>query len=116
MVVIAGVVVGFLAGVWITIVIGPHGHWQAVVRRWVCWVLESQARTWIPLGLINIAALVNVVAQQGWGSAFLAIPTVVSFSLGVMWLRRRLRVVVKRRRHEDEVGGRKNTEGREINR
>ncbi|MBB5626364.1 hypothetical protein BJ981_002063 [Sphaerisporangium krabiense] len=60
-----------------------------VLLRWASWVLESDVRTWIPLSAIVILALINVVIEQGWGSAFLAAPTAWVFHKGVQRLRTR---------------------------
>jgi hypothetical protein len=46
---------------------------------------------------MTLAAFVNVVEEQGWGSAFFAVPTMVTFYVGVEWLRKRWEVKVKSR-------------------
>ncbi|GLX02120.1 hypothetical protein Misp02_62060 [Microtetraspora sp. NBRC 16547] len=71
-----------------------------VLRRWACWVLASEARTWIPLGAVTIAAFHNVAVEQGWGSALLAAPTICLFYGGVQWLRKRWGVTVKDRNRD----------------
>ncbi|MEU5863475.1 hypothetical protein ABZ815_20060 [Nonomuraea sp. NPDC047529] len=66
--------------------------------RAACWILASDWRTWVLLGPLMAFAIVNVFLQQGWGSAFFTIPTVVAFYAGVEWLRSRWDVKVKARR------------------
>ncbi|MER6171341.1 hypothetical protein [Streptosporangium sp. NPDC001681] len=74
-----------------------------VLHQAVCWVLASQARTWGLIGFVTITALFDVVLQQGPGSAFFAVPTLVGFHSGVEWLRKRWNVTVESRsRSEDE--------------
>lgn len=73
--------------------------WSAIVMRCydaggllVCVarsVLKSEIRTWGLLVPIIVAALHDVVISQGWGSAFLAVPTVMGFHAGVSWVRKR---------------------------
>ncbi|MFI6182504.1 hypothetical protein ACIA8R_43745 [Nonomuraea sp. NPDC051191] len=75
------------------------------LHKTACWMLASDWRTWGLLGPVMAVALVNVLLQQGWGSAFYTIPAVVAFYAGVEWLRNRWGVSVKARRR-----GRKSTE------
>ncbi|MEV6033587.1 hypothetical protein AB0L65_20700 [Nonomuraea sp. NPDC052116] len=60
-----------------------------------CWVLSSEARTWLVIGLVTLTALMDVVAEQGWGSALLTAPTAWMFHQGARWLRKRLGLNLK---------------------
>ncbi|MFF4416666.1 hypothetical protein ACFYY8_29435 [Streptosporangium sp. NPDC001559] len=62
------------------------------------WVLASNWRTWGPLGSMMIFAAVNVYRSQGWGSVFYTLPTIISFNVGVEWLRHRWGIEVKPKR------------------
>ncbi len=62
--------------------------------RAMCWVLSSERRTWLFIGTVTIAALIDVVMRQGWGSAPLAAPAAWLFHSGAKWLRRRLGIMV----------------------
>ncbi|MGJ6960364.1 hypothetical protein ACSDR0_00525 [Streptosporangium sp. G11] len=73
-----------------------------VLRQAACWVLASQAWTWGLIGFLTVAALFDVVVQQGPGSAFFAVPTLVGFHAGVEWLRKRWNVEVRRQKKSAE--------------
>ncbi|MEV0313544.1 hypothetical protein [Nonomuraea fuscirosea] len=64
------------------------------IYRLTCWLLSSDMRTWAVLAPLTVAALFDIVAKQGWGSAILAAPTAWGFYQGAHWLRKRLGVTV----------------------
>lgn len=67
------------------------------LHRLACWILASDVRTWGLLGPLMTLAIINVHLQQGWGSAFYTLTSVVGFYVGVEALRKRWGVTVKRR-------------------
>ncbi|WP_327089198.1 hypothetical protein OIE66_00840 [Nonomuraea sp. NBC_01738] len=70
------------------------GIWK-LIRSWCCWVLATNLRTWGILLPVAIAALLNVISSQGWGSAFFVLPLVFSLPSGVKHLRERWNVTTK---------------------
>ncbi|SDL73744.1 hypothetical protein SAMN05421874_12843 [Nonomuraea maritima] len=68
--------------------------WEPVLQV-TCWILATEFRTWLIIGSVTTAALINVVAEQGWGSAVLAAPTAWMFHHGARWLRKRLGLSLK---------------------
>ncbi|MEV8637249.1 hypothetical protein AB0395_36965 [Streptosporangium sp. NPDC051023] len=76
----------------------------ALPLRAVRWVLASNHRTWWPLGSLLALAAVNIHQSQGWGSAFYTLPSIVSFCVGVEWLRHRWGIEVKSRRSARDTG------------
>ncbi|MER7363297.1 hypothetical protein [Nonomuraea wenchangensis] len=73
----------------------PATRRMETLLRILCWVLSSERRTWLVIGAVTTAALIDVVAEQGWGSALFAAPTAWIFHQGARWLRKRLGLVVK---------------------
>lgn len=81
----------------------PTTHPLEPLSRATSWVLSSEIRTWLVIGLVTLAALTDVVVEQGWGSALLAAPTAWIFHQGACWLRKRLAIEV--------ISSKKSTDG-----
>ncbi|NUP01720.1 MAG: hypothetical protein HOV96_21255 [Nonomuraea sp.] len=62
--------------------------WRALAR----WVLASEWRTWALVAPCLVAALIDVLVRQGWGSAVLSPPVIAGYHLLVWRLRKRLGV------------------------
>lgn len=79
----------------------PHKRRFEALYHSTCWVLSSEIRTWLAIGFVTLAALIDVVVEQGWGSAVLAAPTAWAFYHGACWLRKRLDIAVIGKRESD---------------
>ncbi|MFI6886777.1 hypothetical protein [Streptosporangium canum] len=79
----------------------PDRSRAELLHQAACWVLASQVRTWGLIGFLTIAALFDVVVQQGPGSAFFAVPTLVGLHSGVEWLRKRWAVEIRGRKKSE---------------
>jgi hypothetical protein len=66
-----------------------------MLLRILCSILASEVRTWLVIGPVTLAALFNVVAEQGWGSAILAIPAAWGFHQGAQRLRKRFGITAE---------------------
>ncbi|MEV0821931.1 hypothetical protein [Nonomuraea rubra] len=82
----------------------PHSRRFETPHLLAVWTLSSEIRTWLAIGFVTLAALVDVVAKQGWGSAVLAVPTAWAFHRGACWLRERLDITVVSSKRESDDG------------
>ncbi|MBB6557276.1 hypothetical protein [Nonomuraea rubra] len=80
----------------------PAAHPLEPLIRATCWALSSEIRTWLVIGTVTLSALIDVVMEQGWGSALLAVPTAWVFHRGACWLRTKLDITVISGNQEDD--------------
>lgn len=76
-----------------------RGHdLSRLVLAGICWVLASNVWIWVILIPPMVAALYNVLVQQGWGSAVVSLTMVPVVYVGVERLRKRWGVTVRKRK------------------